>query len=160
MCQRNFAGVSMSQPRIGEVLCQMGNLTRIDVDEILVEQAVNLKKFGEIAMDWGLCTPEQICDAWCNQVKNTRQPLDLDTLGVDPYATTFLPVELAEQYEVIPLRSVGDQIVMASCREVDSSEIAELSFATGKTVRFLPASREQIQRAIKTLYIAAGAVAA
>ena len=53
--------------RIGELLSRIVPLSGHDVEEILEEQSANRRKFGEIALAWGLCRPEHVWDAWCQQ---------------------------------------------------------------------------------------------
>ncbi len=67
----------MSQARFGEHLSRLVNLSRHDVDEILEEQSSTRHRFGEIALSWGLCTPENVWQAWCDQLLSQVQKVDL-----------------------------------------------------------------------------------
>ena len=74
-----------------------------DVEEILEEQSNNRWKFGEIALSWGLCRPEHVWDAWCQQSSQEGETLDLERVGVDARAAALLKPE-ARELMVIPVR--------------------------------------------------------
>src|SRR5687768_5822111 len=54
--------------RIGELLSGIVPLSNHDVEEILQEQSGTHRKFGEIALAWGLSQPEHVWNAWCRQL--------------------------------------------------------------------------------------------
>src|SRR5678815_2393749 len=101
------------RPRIGELLSRMVPLSCHDVEEILQEQSNNRRKFGEIALAWGLCRPEHVWDAWCQQADSQNHTLDLDKIGVDARAAASIPAEVARQFGVIPIRIAGDCALVA-----------------------------------------------
>jgi len=142
----------MSRQLIGQLLSRMGKLSLIDIDEILVEQAVSRKRFGEIALSWGLCEPEHIGEAWCRQLGEDVQELDLEKVGVDPHATQCLAGEMARRLDAVPIRTLGDLIVVAIGHTLDSVEVAELSRAVGQQIRLVLVAHSQIQRALETFY--------
>src|SRR5438046_1826862 len=81
--------------RIGELLSRMVPLSGHDVEEILQEQSATRRRFGEIALAWGLCRPEHVWDAWCQQSENGTETVDLDKIGIDSQAAAMLPAALA-----------------------------------------------------------------
>ena len=76
----------LQNARFGELLGRMVELTGHDVEEILNEQEVTHRRFGEIAMSWGLCRPEHVWHAWASQVSEEGTRIDLDDFGVDSQA--------------------------------------------------------------------------
>ncbi|MCY2951221.1 MAG: hypothetical protein NTU53_04495 [Planctomycetota bacterium] len=142
----------MSRQLIGQLLSRMGKLSLIDIDEILVEQAVTHKQFGEIALSWGLCDPEHIGEAWCNQLADGIQHVDLEKVGVDAQATQYLTSNLARQLGAIPIRILGDLVVVATGHTLNSVEVAELSRTVGKQIRLVTVDPAQLQSALQTYY--------
>src|SRR5439155_6477219 len=61
------AKMKSGRARIGELLSRMVPLSGHDVEEILQEQSATRRRFGEIALAWGLCKPEHVWDAWGQQ---------------------------------------------------------------------------------------------
>jgi hypothetical protein len=130
----------------------MGKLSRIDVDEILTQQEATRQKFGEIALQWGLCEPDHLCEAWCTQLAEGAERVDLNIAGIDSHATQYVGLELARKLGVVPIRSIANQIVVATSRALEAGELAELVASAGKMVRLVLADRRQIEAAIDAYY--------
>jgi hypothetical protein len=129
----------------------MGKLTSIDIDEILEQQAASGARFGEIAISWGLCAPEHVCEAWCVQFAEGLDWVDLSH-GLDAKLILSVPAELARQLHIVPLVSIADQMVVASAEPVDGDQWMQILEATGKDVRFILAEPEAIERALDVYY--------
>ena len=142
----------MSRPRMGQVLGWMGQLSDIDVQEILAEQAVTRERFGQIALSLGLCEPQHIWSAWCSQLAIGTERVALVDVGIDAGAVGCLPAELARGMEVIPIRHVEDKMIIATARLLDSGSIAELMRTSGMQIRFVFADASEIHHAIETYY--------
>jgi hypothetical protein len=142
----------MSRQLIGQVLSRMGKLSSIDVDEILFEQAMSQRRFGEIALSWGLCEPEHLAEAWCRQLAENSETLDLAQVGVDAHAARALPAEVARRLGVVPIRVLGDTVVVATGHLLDSVEVTELSRTMGRDVRFVAVAAGQLDHAMKVYY--------
>src|SRR6266404_952281 len=126
--------------RIGELLSRMVPLSGHDVEEILQEQTSNRRRFGEIALAWGLCKPEHVWDAWCQQSTDGTEAVDLDKIGVDTQAAAMLPADVARHHHVIPLRVANDAILLASCNGA-MAHADELSALLHKRVTFVQADK-------------------
>src|SRR5208282_4396358 len=88
----------MNAPRIGELLSRLVPLTSHDIEEILQEQRGSKRRFGEIALAWGLCQPEHIWSAWYMQIEHRIDKVDLRSFGIDSQALTMIPRELVVNY--------------------------------------------------------------
>jgi hypothetical protein len=144
----------MSQARFGEFLGRLVNLSRHDVDEILEEQSSTKHRFGEIALSWGLCAPEHVWQAWCDQLLSQVQKVDLEKLGVDSQAAAMIPGDLARRLSIIPIRCLGQQLIVAVPDHNTEQITAELRMFTDKSLRFVAADLSQIQCAIAVYYTA------
>ena len=143
----------MSQrARIGQLLKGMVPLSDHDVEEILEEQSSNHRKFGEIALAWGLCRPEHVWDAWCQQSSQEGETLDLDRIGVDARAAALLPAEMARRLSAIPVRVAGDVALVALIHEPTHAELAMLSEALGRQVKFARTNSPQLLAMIERYY--------
>ena len=149
--------MSQSQQRIGEILCRIALLSLHDVEEILSEQQITGKRFGDIALELGLCRPEHIWRAWSRQLIEQPQQIDLDRFGIDAQAIAHVSSDVARQFRVIPVRAFGDELVVAH-HDADVVDPAELLPAIGaKKVMFVTAPLDQLHRAIEQYYPAASA---
>jgi hypothetical protein len=145
----------MSALRMGEMLRRMGKLTALDVDEILFEQGVARRRFGDIAVAWGLCQPDDVCQAWCDQL--TGDPGRLGPGQVDPAALALVPAPVARRLRIVPLRLLGGQLLVLAAGGLDSAAITELLRLTGRDVRAVPAPPARIDQALARLYPALAA---
>jgi hypothetical protein len=80
------------------------------------------------------------------------QQVDLDEVGVDAHATEHLGAEAARRLAVVPIRVLGDLVVVAAGHTMDSVEVAELSREIGKQVRLVTVEPGQIDAALRTYY--------
>ena len=143
----------MSQVLFGELLGRLVTLSRHDVDEILAEQGVTRgatrQRFGDIALSRGLCEPEHVWSAWCDQLVTSVQRVDLDRLGVDAQAAAMVRGDVARRLSVIPVRCIGDRLVIAIAADADLARAAiELGMHSDKVLRFVVADPAQVRRAL------------
>lgn len=145
----------MAIKRIGEILSQMVPLTLHDIEEILQEQnASNTKKsFGNIALSMGLCRPEHVWRAWCGQlVDGPPRKIDLDRAGVDTQALSCISREIAEQLNVIPVRVLGNILIVAISSDAIGLAATHLPSRVNKELRFAIADPAAIRRALAKYY--------
>jgi len=138
--------------RIGELLSRMVPLSGHDVEEILQEQSNNRRKFGEIALAWGLCRPEHVWDAWCQQSEQEGETLDLEKVGVDARAAALLPAEVARQFGVIPVRVASDVALVATSKLTPADAGEAIGKLLNRRIKFVRAEPSQVHRMIETYY--------
>jgi type IV pilus assembly protein PilB len=142
----------MSSARFGELLGRFVPLSGQDVSEILEDQAISHRRFGQIALSLGLCRPEHLWRAWGAQLAYSPERVDLKSIGIDTQALTFLAVSVARDYGVIPVRSLPDLLILAAS-EVTLARAAEhLPGLLNKKIQFVLADAEQIEVAIRDGY--------
>jgi hypothetical protein len=139
--------------RIGELLSQIVPLSGHDVEEILQEQSANRRRFGEIALSWGLCKPEHVWDAWCRQsTVGGAEAVDLEKIGVDAQAAAMLPADVARQLGVIPVRVASDAALIATSDTAPEHASEPLARHLHRRIKFVHAQREQLLRMIDVYY--------
>ena len=131
------------RPRIGELLSRMVPLSGHDVEEILNEQEATHRRFGEIALSWGLCQPEHLWTAWCAQLADGNQRIDLDAVGIDAQAAALLPGDVARRWRVIPFRAGANGTLVAR---------AEIERHLRKPVTYVVVDASQVDAAIESYY--------
>jgi hypothetical protein len=142
----------MSHARIGELLSRIVPLSDHDVHEILEEQSSNRRRFGEIALSWGLCRPEHVWDAWCQQSSQEGETLDLNRIGIDARAATLLSAEAARRMGAIPIRVTDDVALVAMAHEASDVETRELSSVLHRKLKFARADHHQVLEMIERYY--------
>ena len=142
----------MPMERIGVKLRTIARLSELDVEEILQEQSLHPRRFGEVAISLGMCTPTDVWRAWFEQIGHRAPYVNLAEFGVDSQAVARVPREVAAQYRMVPLRAMGNQVVAAIA---DGSAIPpdmEVSLRLGMEVRFVRADARQVEAAIAEHY--------
>ena len=142
----------MRQALFGELLGRLVPLSDHDISEILEDQAISHRRFGEIAMAFQWCRPQHVWQAWWEQLEQPTQRVLLPAVGVDTQALGAVPRALAEQYSAIPIRIYGEQLVVAVAERAQARASAELPERVRKAVRFVLAPEAQIEEAIASHY--------
>ena len=139
----------MDRQRMGELLARIAQLTPHDVDEILAEQRYRRRPFGQIAIALGFCQPEHVWSAWCSQLAERAEVVDLDPLGSDAQAIEFVPREVALGLPALPMRVWEGVLIVAVGDPACASGVAELARRVGMQVRCVLAPRVQIERGLQ-----------
>ena len=142
----------IQRSRIGELLSRIVPISNHDVEEILQEQAGTHRKFGEIALAWGLCQPEHVWNAWCRQLAQGVERVDLKQAGVDSQAAGMLPAAVARELGVLPVRIAGDVLIVATALEDTTLLEAELAKRLTVRVMFVHVDGAQLAEMIETYY--------
>ena len=142
----------MSTMLFGECLGKVVALSTHDVSEILETQAATRRRFGEIALSWGLCRPQHVWQAWWEQLAHHTPTVDLTRTGVDAQALAHVPPAVAREFRVVPLRCFDEQLVLATSEHALSRARAELPPLLGKHVRFALVLGDQLDAAIDAYY--------
>lgn len=139
----------MSDKRFGARLSQVVPLSHHDIEEILSEQGASGKRFGDIAIELGLCSPEHVWQAWSSQLAESPQRINLDHFAIDAQAANVLPPEFAARYHVIPIRMLGNELVLAIDESAYPDGAQEVIAILQRPVRFVLATHQQIARALR-----------
>jgi hypothetical protein len=142
----------MSGKRIGERLSHMVPLSGHDIEEILSEQGTTGKRFGDIAIQLGLCSPEHVWRAWSGQLLESPQRVNLDEFGIDTQALAHLPASVALRFHVMPIRLLEPEVVLAVDEAAYPLVRKELLALLKDRVIFVLSSHQQISRALRTYY--------
>lgn len=142
----------MSGKRMGERLSGLVPLSGHDIEEILTEQHATGRRFGDIALRMGLCGPEHVLQAWCSQLAEKPQRIDLDRFSIDTQAITHLTPEFAARYHVIPLRVLGDELILAIDEAAYPEGAREVVSILQRKVQFVLCSHKQISQALRVYY--------
>jgi hypothetical protein len=137
---------------IGNKLRQIARLTDLDVEEILQEQAYRPRRFGEVAISLGMCTPTDVWKAWFQQIDHRAPYVNLAEFGVDSQATTLVPREVAVEYRMVPLRIMGNQVVAAIADGTAIPPDEAVSDRLDMEIRFVRADPRQVDAAIAEHY--------
>jgi hypothetical protein len=143
---------AMARVRIGEILSRMGQLNEHDIDEILQEQSASGHRFGDIALAWGMVEPTHVWRAWCDQLGDGPQMVDLDQIGIDSQATAHLSGDVARRLGIMPVRLLDGELVLAISNPTQAEALEQMHEMFRASLRFVVAHPRKIQEAIDRYY--------
>jgi len=109
----------VTQPRnvkIGQILVEQGVLSEQQVFEIMQAQREEELPFGVLAERLGAVSVDSIEEAWIEQYVRFTGRLDLNEEAVDAEALRLLNRRQAWQFEMLPLRYVDGELLVAASR--------------------------------------------
>ena len=138
--------------RIGQILSRLVPLSDHDLEEIVHEQKTGRMRFGDAALALGFVRPSDVWSAWCEQKADAGGEIDLDAIGVDAQATRCVIPATAWRHRAVAVRVSGLTVVMASDRELNEAERADVVAATSLRAVFVRAPSRQIDAALRRYY--------
>lgn len=140
----------MARKRIGEILVQAGVLDNAGLRAALAEQRRWGGPLGRTLVDMRLVTEEALVRALSQQL---NFPIaDLDRIDIPQDVLALVPVELAEQHNLVPFQREGKFLDVAMIDPTDLGIIDELRIRTQLNVRSHLAGPKTIERALARWY--------
>lgn len=139
---------------IGQILVDMGVLQDWQVEAIVQHQNLSRQRFGQIAVAWGWAKPQDIWRAWARQLTQNTEVMDLDEIGVDTAATEKVSPGIARHYQVVAVRTWGNNLVLAVPEHMAEQARRDLPMLLGGELFFCIAKGEQVRAALERAYAA------
>ncbi len=118
--------------RLGTLLVNAGLITKEQLEDALQEQRKSAKKLGTILVEKGYIS-EDILARFLS--KQFRVPsIDIELSDVDPSIVALIPPDMAQRYEIFPVRRKGRTLVLAMTNPADIFAIDAVKFSTGLEV--------------------------
>ncbi len=138
---------------IPAMLLQEGFVTAEQISKAHARQKSNGHKLGYNLIELGFVEPKTITQMLERQFR--VRGVDLSSIDVDPNVLKLIPIEIANKYEVFPVRREGNTIVLAMGDPTDWTVIDDLKFLTGYEIDAVVADEYSIGDAINRHYEAA-----
>ncbi len=136
--------------KLGEILVESGMVTPEQIQALLDEQKKSGKKLGELIVEKGILTEQQILNAREYQIRIPY--VDFATLSIDPEAPGLISEALAKKHCLIPVGYEDGELVVVMNDPLDLVAIDDVRYATGKDVRPKMSSKADILQAIDRSY--------
>jgi type IV pilus assembly protein PilB len=140
----------MKKKRLGEVLCERGQLSPADLQEALHDQQGKFVHLGELLMTRGLVSKNELTAA-LSEV-STVPYLDCSELEVGQPILRLIPPELATRRLALPVAVVGTTLTVVMTEPQNFQLIDELRFKTGLKISPRFGFRGEVKAAIEKLY--------
>lgn len=123
--------------RLGDILVKHGVLTPAQRDEVLEEQRLGGRPFGELAEWMYNISPAEVERAWAAQVADLTDRVDPRLVEVDVYALRQIGRRQAWQFAVLPMCYDGEELVVCTTEEHLPRALKFVGWKLGAICRFV-----------------------
>ncbi|MDO4502428.1 MAG: ATPase, T2SS/T4P/T4SS family [Coriobacteriia bacterium] len=148
----------MAYKRLGDVLIDAGLITQDQLQHALASQKETKRRLGDELIAEGIISELGLIEAL--QMQLGVEYVDLTKGDLDPELSRVLSRTVARQYNVVPVRVTPDEVHLAMSDPLNFVAIEAVRSATRKRVIPMVSTKDSIQRAIMTLYGNEGAARA
>ncbi len=145
----------MKFTRLGDLLIDAGVITDEQLGQALANQKKTKRRLGDELVKSGIITERQVVDALTMQLGIDF--VDLTTVDINPDMTKLVPKNLAKRYSVVPVRTRGDELYLAMSDPLNFIATEEVRAASRKRIVPMIAMQSGIDHAISQLYGTEGA---
>lgn len=142
--------------RLGDMLIDEGLISLDQLKKALAEQKEKGGRLGGILVQMNFVTDEQISETLGKQYN--VGVVSFNESEIDQMTLRIVSPQIAQKFQVIPIRREGKNLYLAMANPVDVYTIEDIKFATGYNVIPLVASENLIAQAIEKYYGVAGSM--
>jgi type IV pilus assembly protein PilB len=135
---------------LGTILTGSGLLTEEQLAHALDAQGHRGGRLGEVLVELGYVTTQQIAGAVAEQCE--LELVDLDATEIESDAVSLLPEQLARRYQALPIRRAGDGLLLAIADPTNLRAADDLRLALGMNFRCVVAESQQLERVLGRIY--------
>lgn len=142
--------MAVNKRRLGDLLVENGIITPEQLEQALQEQKKTKQKLGDLLLQLGLLTEQQLIEVLEFQLGIPH--VNLFRYQIDPALLNIIPENIAKRYQVVPLRKEGNKLMVAMADPLDYFAIEDLRMSTGFNIEPAISTKDDIQRAIARFY--------
>ncbi len=135
---------------IGQILIEKGLITEAQLQEGLETQKQTTQRIGEVLVDLGHVDEKSLYDALAEQL-GVRY-IDLSRFSVDRGVAGFVPRDMAERYDAVPIARGDGTVRVAMAEPENVMALDDLRMRLQMPVEPVLASAVAIRRAITDIY--------
>lgn len=148
----------MAYQRLGDLLISNGLITEQQLNEALAIQKQVQKRLGTVLIEYGFISEPQLIEAL--ELQLGVDFVDLSKTPIAPEMASLLPKNVAKRHNVVPVKTVKDELYLAMSDPLNFVALEEVRGITHKRIVPMIATEEAVDRAIITLYGNEGAARA
>jgi CheY-like chemotaxis protein len=138
--------------RLGEILVEQGILSLKTRDRVLRRAEILQRRLGNVLEDLGLVTGEELAAALAIQ-HGYKTATNLNHFTVPPELFELVPIEVAMQHLVFPLKKEGCRLALAMTDPTDMRICINLAADSGLEIVPFIATKQEIREAISHHYL-------
>lgn len=136
--------------RLGDLLIEVGLITKEQLEDALIIQRSSGKKLGEVLNDEGIVSEKQIIEALEFQLGVPH--IDISKTSIDVEAVKLIDESLAKRYLLIPLYKSGGTLTVAMSDPTNIFAMDDIRMSTGLEINPTIATKKDITGAIEQYY--------
>lgn len=135
--------------RLGDLLVESGLITEAQLSKALEEKHPD-EKLGDTLLREGYITEQQLIEVLEFQLGVPH--VNIHQYPIEQEVVQLVPKEIAKRYQVMPIRTEGNQLFVAMADPMDYFAREELRMATGYHIVPAIATKDALQRTITKYY--------
>ncbi len=136
--------------RLGEMLVESGLINEERLKQALIDQKKAGLKLGQFLTRLGIVSEHQIIDMLSQQLKISKYHPDLYPLDME--LIRYIPIEIAQKYQLAPLRKKGRLLTIAIVDPLDINALDYIEVLTNSEVEPVVCSERELNQLINSLY--------
>lgn len=136
--------------RLGEMLVENRLITEDRLKQALIEQKKAGLKLGQYLTRLGIVSEPQIIDLLSFQLKIGKYHPDAYPLDMD--LVRLIPIDIAQKYQIAPLRKKGRLLTVAIVDPLDINALDSIEVLTNSEVEPVVCSERELNQLISSLY--------
>jgi len=144
--------------RLGEVLLAAKTITEEQLQQALVLQKESKERLGTVLISSGMISEEDLINALQKQLG--IEFIDLSKVSLPTHLAQLVPKSLAQQYQVVPVKTVNDELYLAMADPMNFFAIEDVRNAVRRRIVPMVATASAVEHTIQILYGNEGAAKA
>jgi type IV pilus assembly protein PilB len=138
--------VKRKSKQLGQILIELGLITPEQLDTALEEHQKTPKALGRVLIDLGMIREADLVRALAEQVG--LEFVDLTDTQIDPASTALLPEALARRYRALPIGDRDGKLLVAMSDPANVYALDDIRTITGRDVQPVVATSADVEAAI------------
>ena len=139
--------VKRKSKQLGQILIELGLITPEQLDSALEEHQKTPKALGRVLIDLGMIKEADLVRALAEQVG--LEFVDLTDTQIDPASTALLPEALARRYRALPIGERDGKLLVAMSDPANVYALDDIRTITGREVQPVVATSADVEQAIQ-----------
>jgi len=136
--------------KLGEILVQAGKITPEQLNVALRKQKQVAKRLGAVLIEEGFITDNELAKTLSLQFKVSS--IDIKTEDVDGSLVSLIPPDMAQRYEIFPIRRKGKKLILGVVNPGDLESIDAVEFKTGLKVETVVVTFWKMKKLLDQFY--------
>ncbi len=139
-----------TKKRLGEMLVEAGLLSEEKLKQALIEQKKAGLKLGQYLTRMSMVNEQQIIDLLSQQLGITKY--HPDNYPLDVSLVNYIPIEMAQKYQVAPLKKKGRLLSVAIVDPLDINTLDSIEVTANAEVEPVICTEREVNQIINSIY--------